>query len=367
MNIESLQATLRDFAAARDWQPFHTPKNLAAALTVEAAELMEIFQWMTPEESIAAHTREELKRRIGEEIADVLLYLVQLADHAQIDIPEAVRNKLVRNSLKYPPTRPPAHQPTPEATPAAQPVTHVLLDYENVQPSEEELRTLVPEATKVWVFHGPHQKQVESRFASFGLDMTAVPIIKTGKNALDFHLSFYMGHIVSGNSQAKIVVVANDKGYEPMLEHVTAMGFSVRKVGHGPAAAKQVPSSPVKVAATVPKPPARKVAAKKPTAKKAAAAKTAAAGKPVAAKKAVAKKAPAKKITPPLKKKVQKVVAPAAAPAGRQRQAGQRGLRRFAGRDATDHRELAQDEQASHEVGIPAQSAQATARTDGIR
>ena len=56
MDIEALQATLRSFAAERDWQPFHTPKNLATALIVEAAELAEIFQWMTPDQSIAAHT-----------------------------------------------------------------------------------------------------------------------------------------------------------------------------------------------------------------------------------------------------------------------------------------------------------------------
>jgi hypothetical protein len=71
----------------------------------------------------------------------------------------------------------------------------VLLDYENVQPTEEEVRALVPDARQVWVFHGPHQRDVEQRFASFGSDATAVPISKTGKNALDFHLSFYMGYI----------------------------------------------------------------------------------------------------------------------------------------------------------------------------
>ena len=65
MNIANLQATLRHFAAEREWQPFHTPKNLATALMVEAAELAEVFQWMTPEESREAHLDAVSKRRIG--------------------------------------------------------------------------------------------------------------------------------------------------------------------------------------------------------------------------------------------------------------------------------------------------------------
>ena len=75
---------------------------------------------------------------------------------------------------------------------------------------------LQPRYPQVWVFHGPHQPKVEQRFASFGTGATAVPISKTGKNALDFHLSFYMGYIASRNPDSKMVVVANDKGYEPM-------------------------------------------------------------------------------------------------------------------------------------------------------
>jgi NTP pyrophosphatase (non-canonical NTP hydrolase) len=79
MNLSELQAELRHFAAERDWQPFHTPKNLTTALMVEAAELAEIFQWMTPEESRLAHRDAGSKERIGEEVADVLLYLLQVA------------------------------------------------------------------------------------------------------------------------------------------------------------------------------------------------------------------------------------------------------------------------------------------------
>jgi NTP pyrophosphatase (non-canonical NTP hydrolase) len=102
MDIQKLQLTLRDFAAARHWQPFHTPKNLSTALMVEAAELAEIFQWMTPEESQDAHADDATKERIADELADVLLYLVQLADYCAIDLPQAVANKLVKNAIKHP-------------------------------------------------------------------------------------------------------------------------------------------------------------------------------------------------------------------------------------------------------------------------
>lgn len=105
MNVSELQAELRHFAAERDWQPFHTPKNLSTALMVEAAELAEIFQWMTPEQSARAHDDSDVKQRIGEEVADVLLYLLQLADHSRIDIAQAVKDKLAANAAKYPAKR----------------------------------------------------------------------------------------------------------------------------------------------------------------------------------------------------------------------------------------------------------------------
>ena len=102
MNLGELQAELRHFAAERDWQPFHTPKNLSTALMVEAAELAEIFQWQTPEESRTAHEDAAARQRIGEEVADVLLYLLQVADHCQIDVSQAVQDKLAKNAVKYP-------------------------------------------------------------------------------------------------------------------------------------------------------------------------------------------------------------------------------------------------------------------------
>ena len=321
MNIANLQATLRHFAAERDWQPFHTPKNLATALMVEAAELAEVFQWMTPEESREAHTDAVSKGRIGEELADVLLYLLQVADHTRIDVEQAVKDKLVRNAQKYPAKRVIAAVSPSEAP---QPDTHILLDYENVQPTEVELRAMVPEATRVWVFHGPHQKHVEQRFASFGEGMTPVAISKTGKNALDFHLSFYMGYIASRNPQAKIVVVANDKGYEPMLEHAKAMGFAVRQHGHARAADRVVEktvveggsraaAAPAAKKAAVKKGPAKKSAAK-PVAKVPAAKQSAIkmiAAKKVPVKKEAAKKEAAKKVQPPAAKRIVKANPPA--------------------------------------------------------
>ncbi|MGB4359802.1 MAG: nucleotide pyrophosphohydrolase [Rhodoferax sp.] len=102
MDLPALQQTLRDFAAARHWQPFHTPKNLSTALLVEAAELAEIFQWMSAEESQAAPLDPATKEQIADEVADVLLYLLQLADQCAIDIPTAVANKLVKNAVKHP-------------------------------------------------------------------------------------------------------------------------------------------------------------------------------------------------------------------------------------------------------------------------
>ncbi|MEY2891209.1 MAG: hypothetical protein RJA98_1117 [Pseudomonadota bacterium] len=298
MNLIELQAELRHFAAERDWQPFHTPKNLSTALMVEAAELAEVFQWMTPEESLPAMHSELTQQRIGEEVADVLLYLLQLADHSGIHLEHAVRDKMARNAVKHP-----AKRQITRASPAqaSVPGTHVLLDYENVQPSDIELRALVPKASQVWVFHGPHQRDVSQRFASFGTQVTAVPISQTGKNALDFHLSFYMGYIASRNAKSPMVVVANDKGYEPMLAHAKALGFEVRRQAHGAPqpAAKQAPA---KKKAAAPKVPAKKSVAAQPAAKPPAKPVAKLAAKPTAkppSKQAQPQKVTAKTSPPP--------------------------------------------------------------------
>lgn len=100
MDIADLQQRLRAFAQARDWQPYLTPKNLAMAMVVEAAELVEIFQWKTAEESQALD--EATRSHLGEEIADVLLYLLQIADRSGVDVAQAVERKLLLNAQKYP-------------------------------------------------------------------------------------------------------------------------------------------------------------------------------------------------------------------------------------------------------------------------
>lgn len=107
MDIEHLQRRLRAFAAERHWQPYQTPKNLAMAMVVEAAELVEIFQWLTPEESQVLKEDKTRHQHLGEEIADVLLYLLQIADHCQVDVAAAVERKLALNAAKYPPTNGP--------------------------------------------------------------------------------------------------------------------------------------------------------------------------------------------------------------------------------------------------------------------
>lgn len=98
--LETLRDALRRFAAARDWQQFHTPKNLAMALAVEAAELLEHFQWLDAAQSARLNARD--KRAVAGEIADVLLYLTRLADVLEIDPLAAAKRKMVINARKYP-------------------------------------------------------------------------------------------------------------------------------------------------------------------------------------------------------------------------------------------------------------------------
>jgi dCTP diphosphatase len=101
--LESLTEALRRFAAERDWNQFHSPKNLACALTVEAAELLEHFQWLTEEQSEKLSA--EKRMAVSHELADVFLYLLQIADRLQIDLVAAARQKLELNAAKYPAAR----------------------------------------------------------------------------------------------------------------------------------------------------------------------------------------------------------------------------------------------------------------------
>ena len=98
--LDPLRDQLRDFASARDWEPFHSPKNLAMALSVEASELLEHFQWLT--EAQSRDLPDEAKQAVREEVADVLLYLIRLADQLGIDPIAAAHEKMIANEKKYP-------------------------------------------------------------------------------------------------------------------------------------------------------------------------------------------------------------------------------------------------------------------------
>ncbi len=100
--LEALRQRLADFAAARRWEPFHTSKNLAAALSVEAGELLEIFQWLTPEQAAAVMSEPERAHRVRDEVADVLAYLVQFCTVVGVDPLEALAAKIERNELRFP-------------------------------------------------------------------------------------------------------------------------------------------------------------------------------------------------------------------------------------------------------------------------
>jgi NTP pyrophosphatase (non-canonical NTP hydrolase) len=99
-SLVAIRDRLRAFAAERDWEQFHAPKNLALALIVEAAEVVEHFQWQDAERDPAFPA--EKKEAIGAELADVLFYLVRLADRLDIDLPAAAAAKLARNAARYP-------------------------------------------------------------------------------------------------------------------------------------------------------------------------------------------------------------------------------------------------------------------------
>ncbi len=99
-SLATLRLHIREFAEARAWERYHTPKNLAMALAVEAAELLEPFQWLTPEQSQTLGA--EQHEAVRQEIADVLIYLTRLADLLDIDLLDAAAHKLEINARKYP-------------------------------------------------------------------------------------------------------------------------------------------------------------------------------------------------------------------------------------------------------------------------
>ncbi|MCS5707892.1 nucleotide pyrophosphohydrolase [Candidatus Berkiella cookevillensis] len=102
IDFNELKEKIRSFAKMRNWEPYHNPKNLLMALSVEVAELVEIYQWLSSTEAEVAHHDLHRKQAIGEEIADILLYLVCFADMVNIDLKQAVLEKMALNAIKYP-------------------------------------------------------------------------------------------------------------------------------------------------------------------------------------------------------------------------------------------------------------------------
>lgn len=102
LDVAAIQREQREFVRERDWERFHTPKNLVMALAGEVGELIEHFQWLTPEESAQLKDEPEAARAVADEMADVLVYLLRLADLLDIDLQQAVTDKVRKNRAKYP-------------------------------------------------------------------------------------------------------------------------------------------------------------------------------------------------------------------------------------------------------------------------
>jgi len=102
VDVTPLQQAIARFAGEREWERFHSPKNLAMALTGEVGELVELFQWLTEEASRGVGRDPATARPVRDELADVLIYLVRLAAVLEVDLDEAVRSKLEANARRYP-------------------------------------------------------------------------------------------------------------------------------------------------------------------------------------------------------------------------------------------------------------------------
>lgn len=101
-SVRQLGQLVEDFVQQRNWQRFHNPKNLAVSLAIEAAELMEHFQWLTLEQAAALQDDPQRKANVGEEVADCLAYLLAIANVMQIDLSSTLATKMIANAKKYP-------------------------------------------------------------------------------------------------------------------------------------------------------------------------------------------------------------------------------------------------------------------------
>ena len=101
MDIKKLQEQIKEFCKDRDWDQFHTPKNIAASISIEASELLQLFQWAQGAKWSELQDK-ELKKEVEEELADVLIYLLRFSDLSGIDIEKVIEEKLIKNASKYP-------------------------------------------------------------------------------------------------------------------------------------------------------------------------------------------------------------------------------------------------------------------------
>jgi dCTP diphosphatase len=102
IDLEKLSEEISTFTQERDWDQFHSIKNLSMALSVETSELLEIFQWMSEDQSNEVKTNPEAMEKIQDEVADIFVYLLRVVNKTGIDLEVAVKNKMAKNALKYP-------------------------------------------------------------------------------------------------------------------------------------------------------------------------------------------------------------------------------------------------------------------------
>lgn len=102
LNVQKIAEQLQKFATERDWDQFHTPKNIATSISVESAELLELFQWTRGQKDWNEISEVEVKEKIENEVADILLYLIRFADLAKIDLEKVALRKIELNAKKYP-------------------------------------------------------------------------------------------------------------------------------------------------------------------------------------------------------------------------------------------------------------------------
>lgn len=102
IDLDKLTKSITQFSEERDWDQFHSIKNLSMALSVETSELLEIFQWVTESQSNEVRINMELKKKVEEEVADIFIYLLRIVHKSNIDLQQAVENKMIKNAEKYP-------------------------------------------------------------------------------------------------------------------------------------------------------------------------------------------------------------------------------------------------------------------------